>query len=285
MQNYMQKKIKVAIQGLEGSFHHAAALKYFGKNADIFVCSSFREVVRRTANQKEIYAGVMAIENSTAGSILPNYQLLERNPVQIVGELNLRINQNLLVNRGAQLKDIKEVHSHPMALQQCSEFLTQYNWKLIESQDTAFSATFVKNTRSKHIACIAGDFAAKLFDLEIIKRGIQSEKYNLTRFLILQKDYQAVVDGSENKASILFCVHHVKGALYQILNVLARLDINLSKLQSVAIPGSHFNYSFHADLEFNNLDQFENAIRKIRPKTTKLKIYGLYSRSEKSFRA
>jgi prephenate dehydratase len=277
-------KPKIAVQGIEGSFHHAAAIRYFGKNAEIFVCTSFREVVKRTGNQKNIHAGVIAIENSTVGSILPNYQLLENNPVQIIGEINLRINQNLLVNKNVKLREVTEVHSHPIALQQCAEFLAQHNWKLVESQDTAFSANYVKLSKAKHIACIASGFAADMFKLKILKKNIESEKYNLTRFLIIQKEFQSVIDGSENKASILFWTHHTEGALSRVLNILHKEGINLSKLQSVAIPGSHFNYSFHADLEFLKLKQFENAIHKIKQHTVHLKIYGLYSKCRRSFK-
>lgn len=275
---------KIAIQGLEGSFHHAAALKYYGKRTEIYECSSFREVVKRTASQKDIYAGIIAIENSTVGSILPNYQLIESNPVQIIGEINLKINQNLLVNSNVQIKDIKEVHSHPMALQQCSEFLSQHNWKLVETQDTAFSAQYIKNSKTKKIACIASGFASDLFNLHTLKRNIQTEKYNLTRFLVLQKDFQTIINGNENKASILFWTKHAKGSLAKVLNVFVEQEINLSKLQSVAIPGSHFEYSFHADLEFKKLKHFETAIRRIKSHTTLIKINGLYSKNDKSYR-
>jgi prephenate dehydratase len=276
-------KFKIAIQGIEGSFHHAAAKKYFGKNTDVFICTSFREVVQHVANQSDIGAGVLAIENSNAGSILPNYLLLEKNSVQIVGEINLKISQNLLVNPGTELVQIKEVHSHPMALQQCSEYLSNHKWKLIESQDTAFSAAFIKKSPKKGMACIASNFAANLFELTSLKNNIQNEKYNLTRFLILQKDYQSVIDGSENKASIIFWVPHKKGSLSQVLSIFKKYQINLSKIQSVAIPGSHFLYSFHADLEFNKLRQFELAMLQLKKIATKLKIYGLYHRNDKIY--
>lgn len=275
----------IAIQGLEGSFHHSAALKYFGKKAKVAVCSSFREVVTRTCKHNEISAGIIAIENTTVGSILPNYQLLENNPVQIVGEINLRINQNLIANRGVCLDDIREVHSHPMALQQCSEYLTQYpHWKLVESQDTAFSVNHIKQSQSKSIACIAGAFAATLFGLPILKKQIQTEKFNLTRFLVLQNDFRSVVEGNENKASVLFWINHSKGSLVKVLQILSREGINLSNLQSVSIPGSHFLYSFHTDWEFSSLKQFETAVKKIKPHTTKLKIYGIYTKESKVYR-
>lgn len=280
-----KNKLKIAIQGLEGSFHHAAAKKYFGTQTEIVVCSTFREVVKRTAIQTDIHAGVMAIENSNAGSILPNYFLLEKNPVQIIGELNLKISQNLLVNPGVAFDQIKEVHSHPIALQQCSEYLAQQRWKLIETQDTAFSAAFIKKSKSKLMACVASNFAAKLFNLSILKKNIQNEKYNLTRFLILQKDFESVIDGSENKASIIFWIPHQKGSLCKALEIFKNHNINLSKIQSVAIPGSHFQYSFHADLEFHRLSQFESAILKLKKMTSQLKIYGLYKRNEKLFKA
>jgi prephenate dehydratase len=166
----------IAIQGYEGSFHHAAAQSFFGKRVNIIPCATFKEVVLQ-AGKKENGGGVMAIENSIAGSILPNYNLLQKSDLQITGEVYLRINQHLLVNPGVKLHDIREVHSHPMAIQQCFAYLDQYNWKLVETDDTAISAKHVHQHRSKHIAAIAGKLAADLFNhfiklLEVIKLHI-----------------------------------------------------------------------------------------------------------------
>ena len=159
---------KVSIQGYEGSFHQAAARNFFGDGIEVIPCATFREVVKIAANPKESSGGVMAIENSIAGSILPNYNLLQKSGLTIVGEVYLQIRQHLLVNRGVTLNDIREVHSHHMAIQQCLEYLDKHSWKLVETEDTALSAKQVHQHKSKHIAAIASRLAAELFDLEVI---------------------------------------------------------------------------------------------------------------------
>src|SRR5215211_1367977 len=180
--------IKVSIQGFEGSFHQAAAQQFFGKDVEVIPCATFREVVKIAGNKKESDGGVMAIENSIAGSILPNYNLLQKSNLIIAGEIYLQIRQNLLVNRGVQLDDIREVHSHPMALQQCLNFLDKYNWKLVETEDTALSARHIHQVKSKHIAAVASKLAAELYQLDVIAPNIHTMKSNYTRFLILQRE-------------------------------------------------------------------------------------------------
>ncbi|MBD0277246.1 MAG: chorismate mutase, partial [Flavisolibacter sp.] len=150
---------RVSIQGYEGSFHQMAAQAFFGKEVEVIPCATFREAVKIAGNEKESTGGVMAIENSIAGSILPNYTLLQKSNLRIAGEVYLQINQHLLVNPDVQLEDIREVHSHPMALQQCLDFLDTKEWKLVETEDTALSAKQVHRHRSKHIAAIAGKLA------------------------------------------------------------------------------------------------------------------------------
>lgn len=282
----MQKQIKkIAIQGYEGSFHHAAALKYFGEEIQIVGCSSFQKVVEETAYNNKIEFGIMAIENSTAGSILMNYQLIEKYPVKVIGEINLRIKQNLLVNKGVTINQVKEVHSHPMAIMQCQKSLLAYPWKLVETQDTAYSAQKLKKSESKSRACIASEFAARLYGLKILQKDIHSEKYNLTRFLVLHKlkEIEIELQGQKNKSSISFWIEHKRGSLLKVLQVIKLNKINLSKIQSVPIPGSHFNYCFHADLEFDHLNQLENTLFKLKKIVTHLKIYGIYSKSKQTF--
>jgi len=152
---------KVTIQGYEGSFHQVAARQFFGKTVEVITCDTFREVVKIGADPKQSDGAVMAIENSIAGSILPNYNLLQKSNLQVIGEVYLQISQNLLVNPGVKLADIKEVHSHPMAILQCLDFLEQHPYKLVESEDTALSAKMVHQHKSKHIAAIASKFAAQ----------------------------------------------------------------------------------------------------------------------------
>ncbi len=269
-----------AIQGYEGSFHQVAAQQFLGKDVEVIPCATFREVVKIACSKKESDGGVMAIENSIAGSILPNYNLLQKSNLKIIGEIYLQIKQHLMVNPGVKLEDIREVHSHTMALQQCYDFLDKHKWKLVETEDTALSAKHVHQHKSIHIAAIASKLAAELFQLEIIVPNIHTLKNNYTRFLVLQRqDAAHPVDGA-NKASVNFHTDHSRGSLARVLTRIADGGINLSKLQSFPIPGTDFKYSFHADMEFETLGQFENVIEQIRPITQEVKIYGVYKRGE-----
>jgi prephenate dehydratase len=266
----------VAIQGFEGSFHQSAARQFFGKQVEMLCCSSFRELIKKASDPLKTSAAVMAIENSIAGSILPNYNLLQSSDLKIVGEVYLPIKQQLLVNRGVQLEDIREVHSHPMAILQCVEFLDQFNWKLVETEDTALSAKLIKQHKSKHIAAIAGKLAAELYDLDILVPSIQTQKKNYTRFLVLKRTDEAEVLPNANKASVTFSTDHSKGSLAKVLSTIAAAGINLSKLQSFPIPGTHWLYSFHADMEFNSLNDFNKLIQHLLKEVTQLKVYGIY---------
>lgn len=203
---------RVSIQGFEGSFHQVAARQYFGKDVEVIPCATFREVVKIAANKKESEGGVMAIENSIAGSILPNYNLLQKSNLRITGEVYLQIKQNLLVNPGVKLEDIREVHSHNMALQQCLGYLDQHHWKLVETEDTALSAKHVHQKKSKHIAAIASKLAADLFDLEVIAPNIHTMKNNYTRFLILHREGEVPEAADANKASVNFNTDHSREA-------------------------------------------------------------------------
>jgi prephenate dehydratase len=273
-------KTKISIQGYEGSFHQMAAQQFFGKNVEVIPCATFREVVKLAASKKESDGGVMAIENSIAGSILPNYNLLQRSTLVIVGEIYLQIKQNLLVNAGVKLEDIREVHSHPMAIQQCFDFLDKYNWKLVETEDTALSAKQIHQHKSKHIAAIAAKLAAELFNLDVIVPNIHTLKNNYTRFLILKRDEAAQKIDEADKASVSFHTDHSRGSLAKVLTKIAEGGINLSKLQSFPIPDTDFKYSFHADMEFQSIGQFEKVIEQMKPITEHLKIYGVYKRGE-----
>lgn len=271
---------KVSIQGYEGSFHQEAARVFFGKQVEVICCATFRDVIRIASSKKESDGGVMAIENSIAGSILPNYNLLQKSNLTIIGEVYLQIRQNLMVNPGVQLEDIREVHSHPMAIQQCFGFLDKYNWKLVETEDTALSAQHIQQHRSKHIAAIASKLAAEIYGLDLIAPNIHTLKNNYTRFLILQRDdIPAEIEGAD-KASINFHTDHSKGSLAKVLTKIAEAGINLSKLQSFPIPGSDWRYSFHADLEFDSADQFYNMIAAVEKLTEALKIYGVYKKGK-----
>jgi prephenate dehydratase len=269
---------KVSIQGYEGSFHQVAAQHFFGKDIQVITCATFKEAVKIASNKKESDGGVMAIENSIAGSILPNYNLLQKSSLSIVGEIYLQIRQNLLVNPGVALKDIREVHSHYMAIQQCLEYLDKYNWKLVETEDTALSAKHIHQRQSKHTAAIASKLAAEMFQLDVIAPNIHAMKNNYTRFLILQRQETVVEIKDANKASVNFHTDHSKGSLAKVLTKISEGDINLSKLQSFPIAGSDFKYSFHADMEFDSLDQFHNVLNQVKPITEEVKVYGIYKK-------
>jgi prephenate dehydratase len=273
----------IAIQGYEGSFHQEAARRFYGKQTVVIPCDTFRQVLKHTVARTEATGGMMAIENSIAGSILPNYTLLQKHPVKIVGEVYLHIKQHLLVNPGVKLTDIKEVHSHPMALLQCMEYFeTQPQFKLIESEDTALSAKHLQQRKSKHNAAVAGKLAAELYNLEILVPNIHTQKNNYTRFLVLkhEKDAETVVDA--NKASLKFHTDHSRGSLAKALAIVADSGINLSKLQSMPIPGTDFKYSFHADMEFDSLSQFNSMMKKLEKATEEVKVFGVYKNGKLS---
>lgn len=269
---------RIAIQGFEGSFHQSAARYFFGKQVEVVCCGSFRELIKKAENTEFTDGALMAIENSIAGSILPNYNLLQNSSLKVTGEIYLQINQNLLVNPGIKLEDIKEVHSHPMALQQCLDFLDKYNWKLVETEDTALSAKHIHQHKSKHIAAIASKLASELYDLEMIAPNIHTQKNNYTRFLVLEREEEAKEISEANKASVNFHTDHSKGSLAKVLTKIADAGINLSKLQSFPIPGSDWLYSFHADMEFDNVQQFHTLVKKVVPLTDHFKVYGIYKK-------
>ncbi len=269
---------RVSIQGYEGSFHQMAARYFFGKEVEVIPCATFRDVVKIAASKKESDGGIMAIENSIAGSILPNYNLLQKSNLKISGEIYLQIRQNLLVNPGVKLEDIREVHSHSMAIQQCFGFLDKYNWKLVETEDTALSAKLVHLHKSKHIAAIASRLAAEIFELTVIAPNIHTLKNNYTRFLILQREEVVTNAEGADKASVNFHTDHSRGSLARVLTKIAEGGINLSKLQSFPIPGSDWKYSFHADMEFDTINQFENVMEKIKEVTDSLRVYGVYKK-------
>jgi prephenate dehydratase len=272
---------KIAIQGFEGSFHQAAARRFFGNEVEVICCSTFREVVKIADDANKSDGGLMAIENSIAGSILPNYNLLQKSNLKIIGEIYLQIDQNLLVNPGVSLEDIHEVHSHPMALLQCMDFLEKHNWKLIETEDTALSAQHIHQHKSKHIAAIAGELAAELFQLDMIAPNIHTQKNNYTRFWVLQNSESVEEVADANKASIIFETDHSKGSLAKVLTKISEGGVNLSKLQSMPIPGSDWKYSFHADCEFTSLENLNHVLENIQPFTADVKVYGVYKNGKK----
>lgn len=274
-----QSSMKIAIQGFEGCFHQIAAESYFGKKTEITPCATFGELVKRVSQRQDADAGVMAIENSIAGSILPNYHLLQKSGLKVNGEIYLHVRQHLMMMPGQGLDDVREVHSHPMALLQCAGFLDRYtHWRLVETEDTALSAKMVRQHKAQHVAAIASRLAAELFGLEIVAPNIQTEKKNYTRFLVLSREENAVKEDHPDKSSVYFHTAHTRGSLAKVLTKIAEGGINLSKLQSFPIPGTEWQYYFHADMEFDSLQQFEKVIETISPLTEGLKVLGIYKR-------
>jgi prephenate dehydratase len=247
---------------------------------EVIPCATFREVVRIGEDAKASDGGVMAIENSIAGSILPNYNLLQKSKLQVIGEVFLSISQNLLVYPGVKLEEIKEVHSHPMAILQCLDYLENQDWKLVETEDTALSAKHLRDHKSKHTAAIAGKFAAQLYELDVIGPDIHTLKNNITRFLIMVPAKQKVEIADADKASIYFQTDHSKGILSKILAKIAQGGANLSKLQSMPIPGSTFKYGFYADIEFEQKKQLDKLLVELKLMTKNFKVFGLYKKGK-----
>ncbi|MCA8832929.1 prephenate dehydratase [Hymenobacter pini] len=268
----------IAIQGFAGSFHQIAARQHFGADVAVLPCATFTELVQAVA-QGRARAAVMAIENSIAGSILPNYTLLRKAGLRVVGEVYLHIGQQLLALPGQQLEDIREVHSHPMALLQCADYLNQFpHWKLVETEDTALSAQRIREGLRTGVAAVAGHLAAELFDLNVLAADIQSEKNNYTRFLVVALPENAPMTELPTKASLYFEAPHTTGSLARILTAVAERGVNLSKLQSCPQPGRTWHYFFHADLEFDALAQLDETLAALAPLTENLQLLGAYAK-------
>ena len=274
---------KVAIQGYAGSFHHIAAQQYEGSAVEILPCDTFRAVAR-AVERGEVDYGVMAIENSIAGSILPNYNILQRCNVRITGEIYLQIRQNLMVNRGVKLEDIREVESQQMALLQCADYLDAHNWRLVESADTALSAAELQRSGSRTTAAVAGELAAELFDLDIVAADIHTNRNNYTRFLILERcdraQFEPTAESIEgNKASLYFKIPDTSGSLYDALGAMEGLGINMTKLQSSPIADEPFHYMFHVDMEFSSVETLRRVTKRMRDKGVEVHIYGVYNKN------
>lgn len=271
---------KVAIQGIAGSFHEDAARTYFGKEeVEIVECKSFREVCELIDTDQVDWA-VMAIENSIAGSLLQNYALIREYHLKIIGEVYIHIQMNLMVFPGVKRKDIKEIYSHPVSFLQCSEYLEKYFPKAERKElgDNAKVAKLIKEENIKYAAAISNLRSASLYGLEVLDKGIESNKKNYTRFLILSKKGNPT-EGT-NKASLCFEVGHYHGALAKVLNIFAENKINLNKIQSVPIVGKPNEYTIHVDVEWDTPQNYERAIHLILKNASSLSILGEYVRGE-----
>ncbi|WP_121965168.1 prephenate dehydratase [Myroides sp. N17-2] len=265
----------VVIQGIKGSFHHEAVGKFFNpEQVEIVDSPTFNSLVKQVVS-KEVDYGMMAIENSIAGSILPNYSLLTKNDLYILGEIALPIKHHLLALKGQKLDDITEVRTHPMALLQCENFLDQYtDWKRLAMDDTATCARNIQQNQLTGVASIGSSLAAQMYDLEILADNIHDVFDNYTRFYLLSREPKKV-EGF-NKASLFFYTDHQKGSLNKVLEILASHDLNLSKIQSIPLSGSVFQYSFHANVVLVNQDYdlYYKAIEEVAKATRYLKVLG-----------
>jgi prephenate dehydratase len=271
---------KIAIQGIKGSFHHQVALNYFQSNIELEECLSFPDLVKNLKKNK-VHKGIMALENSIAGSIIPNYALIDQNNLHIIGEYYLDIHMNLMVLKGQKIEDITEVHSHPIALLQCAVFFSQYPYiKLVESVDTAETAQRIQEQQLKGIGAVAAPIAAEMYGLEIIAAGIHTIKSNKTRFVILKNESKEFPKENINKASIKFELEDLPGALSAVLNIMNNCQLNLTKIQSLPIIETPFQYSFFVDVVFEKYEYYEKAKEILEIMTTHFKVLGEYIKGE-----
>lgn len=282
-----EKKPKIGIQGIRAAFHDAAAREYFTNlPIELVECSSFRRLAEALQGRETDF-NVMAIENSLAGSILPNYQLLEKFRSQIVGEVYLRIELNLMALPGQTIEDVLVVQSHPMALLQCEDFLANFpHLQVLEGPDTAESARRIAVDQLLGHAAIAGKGAAEVYGLEILKAGIETNKLNYTRFLILAYNKEDLRDWglpvvTPDKASLRFEIAHEPGSLLKVLKIFETHNLNMTKLQSVPVLGRPYEYSFHVDLEWLNTSDYQLALSELKANTINLIQFGDYKRSER----
>lgn len=271
---------KVLIQGYPGAFHEIAARYCFQpEEIEIVPAFSFKELVAGIESQQRASIGLMAIENTLAGSLMDNYELLDKSNVSITGEVHLRIKQNLMALPGQRIEDLKEVHSHPIALAQCRDFFANYpHIRLVEKADTALSALDIQKNQWKGVGAVASTLSAELYELEILATGIETNKKNHTRFLVLEPRAEADGEKDAEKISLSFSVNHESGSLYRVMAVLSAYHVNMTKIQSAPIIGHPWEYKFFVDFVMEGNVGFRNTIEAIRPLTNNLKILGVYDK-------
>ncbi|APQ16612.1 prephenate dehydratase [Maribacter hydrothermalis] len=268
--------LKIAIQGIKGSNHHQVAKDYFGDAIELIECLSFDALVDKLLF-KEADQGVMAIENSIAGSIIPNYALVNHNNLHIIGEHYLNIHHNLMVLKGQKIEDITEVSSHPMALLQCKEYFRQYpHIKLVEDVDTAETARRIQDQKLKHVAAIAPNVAAELYGLDIVAGDIQTIKNNATRFIIVKTKNNVLPAADITKASVRFITDHKRGSLAAVLNVMSDCRLNLTKIQSLPVIETPWKYAFFVDVTFTEYADFTKAKSLLNIMSEDFKVLGEY---------
>ncbi len=271
---------KVAIQGIAGSYHDIAAHQFFeGETLELVCCDTFEDVFQSMQDDHDVI-GMVAIENTIAGSLLHNYELLRDSRMQVVGEHKLRISHSLLCLPDDDWTSLTEVDSHPVALMQCRRFLQQHHGvKIVEAEDTAGAARAISEQQLHGHAAIASAYAASLYGLKVLEEGIETNKHNFTRFLVvsdpLNAPYLCTPDTS-NKASLVFSLPHNEGSLSQVLSIFSFYRINLTKIQSLPIIGREWEYMFYVDLTYDSYIRYRQSIDAIRPLTRQLSVLGEY---------
>lgn len=275
---------RVAIQGFAGSYHEVASRSYFkGEELEFVFCKTFKDVFAATKKDHTMFAAV-AIENTIAGSLLPNYDLLKESEMSIIGEYKLHISHCLCALPGTKLEDLVEINSHPIALMQCGDFLdTLPNVKVVEKEDTALSAKVIADKKLVGYGAICSKLAAELYGLEVLRMGVETNKRNFTRFLMLADQWVAdeMNQGqTPNKASLVFTLPHTEGSLSQVLSILSFYGVNLTKIQSLPIIGREWEYQFYIDLTYSDYIRYRQALEAFRPLTKDLRVLGEYSEAE-----
>lgn len=270
---------KVAIQGIKGCFHEQAVYMFYEREdhpkPEVVECSTFEDLYK-AMDAGKADAAIMAIENTVSGGLLPNFELLRKYERKIKGEVFLRIKQNLMTLPGQKIEDLREVRSHYMAINQTRQYFADYPWiRLVEYADTATSARDIVRDGVPGVGAIASDLAADIYGLEVIAESIETYKQNFTRFLIL--DDALEVDKSKiNKASMCFTLPHKPGSLTHVLTILSFYDMNLTRIQSLPIPGQEWQYFFYVDIKFDDYTRYEQALAAVKPLMTDLNVLGEY---------
>lgn len=277
---------RIAIQGLKGSFHDIAAHRYFeGEDIELVCCDTFEEVFDHMAKDADMVA-LVAIENTIAGSLLHNYELLRDSGLTIVGEHKLRISHSIMCLPDEDWADLTEVNSHPVALMQCRDFLSRHtSLKVVEVADTAGAAADISQRQLRGHAAICHRDAAQIYGMKVLQEGIETNKHNFTRFLVLAHQEKATMLREvthANKASLVFTLAHEQGSLSAILSVLSFYKLNLTKIQSLPIIGKEWQYMFYIDLSFEDAERYQQAINAITPLTQELKLLGVYENGKQS---
>lgn len=272
----------VSIQGVKGAFHEEAALNYYGEKVNIQPNVTFSDLIDSIKPGKS-NTGIIAVENTISGTIHSNLNLILESGFQITGEVYLHIKQNLVALPGTKISDLKEVHSHYMAINQCRKFFRKYPAiKLIQSDDTALSMKEIAKTRTSAIGAIGSKLGAKEYKLEIIAKSIETNKKNYTRFLVIEKNINHTNE-KFNKSSVCLTLPNKKGSLAKILGIMAFYDVDLSKIESLPIIGEPWHYMFYIDLIIDEIENYRSMLQAIRPLTDQLIVMGEYKSGDKSF--